>query len=96
MVLASCQTASGAFRRGEGVMTLARPFLAAGVPDVVASLWDLDDRAARAMFRTFHQQIRRGLSVPGALRQAQLDMMGSGDAEFSAPVGWAGIVAIGG
>src|SRR5262249_35433356 len=43
LVLAACRTSGGRVRRGEGVLSLARPFLAAGVPTVVASLWDVDD-----------------------------------------------------
>ncbi len=44
VVLAACRTSTGRIRRGEGVLSLARPFIAAGVPTVVATLWDVDDR----------------------------------------------------
>src|SRR4029077_2092594 len=42
-VLASCSTASGQVSRTEGVESLARPFLAAGLPSVIGSLWNVDD-----------------------------------------------------
>src|SRR5215218_4098707 len=40
VVLAACSTARARISPGEGVLGLARPFLAAGVPSVVASLWN--------------------------------------------------------
>ena len=66
VVLAGCRTSSGQIRRGEGVISLARPFLAAGVPTVLATLWDLNDRASRPLFVEFHRGVRRGsrLSMP--------------------------------
>jgi len=53
VVLGACRTTAGRIRRGEGVFSLARPFLAAGVPIVVASLWDVDDRASRRLLSRF-------------------------------------------
>src|SRR4029453_13444565 len=43
VVLSGCQTALGKDVRGEGPIGLARGFMYAGVPRVVASLWQVDD-----------------------------------------------------
>ena len=75
VVLAACSTAAGAVSRGEGVMSVARPFLAAGVPVVVGSQWDVDDRATRALFVRFHQVLAETIDPMRALREAQLSLL---------------------
>jgi CHAT domain-containing protein/tetratricopeptide (TPR) repeat protein len=95
LVLAGCRTSTGQIRRGEGVLSLARPFLAAGIPVVVATLWDLDDSASRPLFSAFHKALRRGLAPADALREAQLSMLRS-DRIKARPLTWAGVVAISG
>src|SRR5439155_26255198 len=45
VVLASCESAAGTYIEGEGFDSVARLFLDAGVPAVVASLWPVDDDA---------------------------------------------------
>ena len=73
---------------GRGVLSLARPFIAAGVPTVVASLWDADDRASYSLFVAFHQAIRRGNSIVDAMREAQLHALGQSDAGLRDPANW--------
>ena len=77
-------------------MSLARPFIAAGVPTVVASLGDVDDRAGQALFVAFHDALRRGSSVVDAMRDAQLRALAGSDAVFRDPANWATFVVIGG
>ena len=96
VVLAACRTSAGRIRRGEGVLSLARPFLAAGVPTVVASLWDVDDRASHALFVAFHRALRRGASVVDAMREAQLRALAESDQVLRDPANWATFVVIGG
>jgi CHAT domain-containing protein len=96
VVLAACRTSAGRIRRGEGVFSLARPFIAAGVPTVVASLWDVDDRASRALFVAFHRALRRGEAVTDALRTAQLGALADSDAVLRSPENWASFAVIGG
>jgi CHAT domain-containing protein/tetratricopeptide (TPR) repeat protein len=96
VVLGGCRTSGGLIRRGEGVMSLARPFLAAGVPAVIATLWDVNDNASRTLFVEFHRAMRRGSAPVDALRQAQLRLLESGSSYLARPVNWAGVVAIGG
>ena len=94
VVLAACDTADGPVTRGEGVHNLARPFLDAGVPNVVATLWKIDDALAGDVFRRLHNRVARGEPVADALRGAQLDQLAGGgrDAE---PRVWASVVLFG-
>jgi CHAT domain-containing protein len=84
VVLGACSTSAGRIRRGEGVLSLARPFLAAGVPAVVASLWDVNDRASHRLLVAFHRALRRSGDVAEALRRAQLELMGDPDPQLQA------------
>jgi len=43
--LSACQSGLGKEIKGEGLVGLARGFMYAGAPRVVASLWKVDDRA---------------------------------------------------
>jgi CHAT domain-containing protein len=95
VVLAACSTAGGVISRGEGVVSVAWPFLAAGVPLVVASQWDVDDEATRALFVAFHQAVAETRDPVRALRTAQLSLLHSGNDEFEAPASWGAFVALG-
>jgi CHAT domain-containing protein len=94
VVLAGCRTAVGRIRRGEGVVSLASGFVAAGVPNVVATLWDLDDEAGRELFTEFHRAIVAGATPTDALRRAQLRLLRAGAGSLASPSAWAGVHAI--
>lgn len=96
VVLGACRTSAGRIRRGEGVFSLARPFLAAGVPVVIASLWDVDDHATRRLLVAFHRALGHSASVSEALRRAQLEVMSDADPTLQNPAAWSGFTAIGG
>jgi CHAT domain-containing protein len=96
VVLAACNTAGGSIAKGEGPISLARPFLAIGVPAVVATLWDVKDTDARALFEQFYRSLRQGDDPAIALRRAQLALLSHSDSTFRTPGAWAGFVAMGG
>lgn len=71
VLLSACSTAAGNVFRGEGVVNLARPFLAAGASAVLASLWPVrDDDAARTMV-AIHRELLNGASLAAALTTVQ-------------------------
>lgn len=96
VVLAGCRTATGERSRFEGVRGVTRPFLAAGVPMVVASLWDVDDAASRAFFLEFHRHFLAEGEAASAVRVAQLALLGGDDPVLAHPSKWAGFVSFGG
>ena len=56
-----------------GMSGLVHAFHLAGCPDVVATLWNVDDDAAAAVIKLFFQGVwRKGLGPLAALRRAQL------------------------
>ncbi|HET9768461.1 MAG TPA: CHAT domain-containing protein [Thermoanaerobaculia bacterium] len=96
VVLSGCDTASGKVLAGEGPLSLARAFLAAGVPSVVASLWPIADQPAAPLMTAFHQRLRRGEPPAAALRSAQLTVLRSSAAAQRSPAVWASLQAFGG
>lgn len=95
VVLAACSTAGGILSRGEGVVSVAWPFLAAGVPQVVASLWDVDDAATHTLFVAFHRVLADTQDAVHALRAAQLSLLYSRNDTLAAPASWGAFVALG-
>jgi CHAT domain-containing protein len=91
VVLSACRSAGGSLVRGEGVMSLARAFFAAGARTVVASLWPLRDDAGAALFERFYRHLGSGLSVAQALRLAQGDRRRAGAQTYD----WAGVIVLG-
>ena len=88
VVLSACQTALGKEIKGEGLVGLTRAFMYAGSPRVVASLWQIDDRATAELMRRFYQgMLADGLRPAAALRAAQVSMWK--DKRWGAPRYWA-------
>jgi len=91
VVLSGCRTAAGRTMHGEGLVGLARGFMYAGSPRVVASLWQVDDRATTRLMATFYQGLWRRHETPAAaLRRAKLELRT--DPRFQDPWYWAAFV----
>ena len=97
VVLSACQTGIEHAYRGEGAIGLARPFIAAGVPLVVASLWSVESDATADLMISFHKHRKQDkLSTVAALRRAQLEFLHSRQPGSPSNNNWAAFVAIGG
>jgi CHAT domain-containing protein/lipopolysaccharide biosynthesis regulator YciM len=94
VVLSACQSGLGRYYRGEGMVSLARPFLAAGVPTVATSLWPVNSEATSQLMIEFHRQ--RKLSQLGsadALSKAQVMM--ARNSPYQHPYYWGSFIVIG-
>jgi CHAT domain-containing protein/tetratricopeptide (TPR) repeat protein len=93
-VLSACQTALGKDIKGEGLVGLTHGFLSAGSNTVVASLWNVDDRATAIFMGHFYKaMLQEDMPPAAALRSAKLKMMR--DKDWGAPYYWAGFVVQG-
>lgn len=90
VVLSACSAAAGTVRDGEGSLSLARPFLAAGARAVIASLWDVDDSRVGDVVVRLHQALLSGLEPAAALAAAQRELIAAGESADLAS--WAGFV----
>jgi CHAT domain-containing protein/tetratricopeptide (TPR) repeat protein len=74
-VLSACETGLGELTGGEGVQGLQRAFHLAGCPNVLASLWNVNDQATAALMAVFYHQLWAEKKPPlEALRLAQLTL----------------------
>jgi CHAT domain-containing protein/tetratricopeptide (TPR) repeat protein len=94
--LAACGSLRGPVVHVDGMPSIARSFLAAGVKSVIATLWDVDDARAAAPFARIHAEVARGVPAARALREAQLGALRSSDPALAHPRFWGGLVVVGG
>jgi CHAT domain-containing protein len=96
VVLSTCDSAAGARPPGAGPISLARAFLDAGAPAVIASLWAIPDGPTAPLIARVHQQLRAGEKATAALRAAQLDALRSREPSLRSPAVWAAFESFGG
>lgn len=95
--LSACRTGTENYYNGEGMMGVARSFLAGGVPLVLGSQWAVDSDATAELMVKFHfYRKKHRLRSAEALRRAQLEMLNESQGRFSSPFYWAGFLPIGG
>lgn len=95
VTLAACQTSGSLTAGGEAGLGLARPFLAAGVPAVLTTLWSVDDDESQLLIADFYRALRSGESASAALRRAQLSLIAADKAKGRSGIGWASFQLIG-
>ena len=95
-VLAGCATGIGRIGESGGSSSMARTFLVAGVPLVLASTWAIADSASTDIFIEFHKGLREGVGPVAALQRAQIKFLRSSNADTSKPGVWASLQLIGG
>lgn len=89
-VLSACSSAGGTPIGPEGLAPLVRPMIAAGVPGVVGTLWNVSDNPATVeLLVRFHRHYRDGEDADEALRRAQIEMIEDPDLERRSPIAWA-------
>lgn len=95
-ILSSCHSGSGQNKLGEGTISLARSFLAAKVPTVIASLWQIDDKLSAEFFIKFHQKKILGQSNLEALCNTQKEFITNLNPKYQSPMTWGAFVLLGG
>lgn len=74
VVLANCASATGRVLDTEGVVSLARSFLIAGSPGVIATRQAVDDRNAQVYFERLYRHLAAGSTLSQAMRQARIEL----------------------
>lgn len=73
VVLSACETGFGRFEKGNGVASLARSFMYAGVPSLVVSLWQVNDASTAIIMQEFYANLAKGQNKAEALRIAKFE-----------------------
>jgi CHAT domain-containing protein len=95
VVLSACETGIGKYQRGEGVLSIGRGFMYAGVPSLVTTLWKLNDYTSTFIITEFYKNIRKGQAKDEALRNAKLLYLQRNHGINSHPALWACLVQVG-
>jgi CHAT domain-containing protein/tetratricopeptide (TPR) repeat protein len=100
VTLAACRTASGAPSISDGPLGFHQALIAAGVSQIVSSIWDADDEAAASLMRLFYRrfaiQLEDGtVDTAEALQRAQHEMRAIAGGRYAHPAYWAGFVIVG-
>jgi CHAT domain-containing protein/tetratricopeptide (TPR) repeat protein len=95
VVLSACETSVGAYRCGQGVISLAKGFFQAGARSVAATLWSVDDARNSELIQLFFKHIKKGEDKDGALRNAKLEYLLSHPQDEANPVYWAAVTIYG-
>jgi CHAT domain-containing protein/Tfp pilus assembly protein PilF len=91
VVLSACDTQLGDLSEGDELVGLTRAFIFAGAPSVMATLWNVEDKATSLLMERFYTHLQGGVGKAEALRQAQLDVR----VQYPNPYYWAGFVLSG-
>jgi CHAT domain-containing protein len=96
VILSSCRSGLGDRSRNEAIGGLAQAFLIAGVPTVIASLWDVDDDSTARLMEKFHAAHRgKRLAFGEALRQTQISFLQTAPPRLRHPYFWATFIVTG-
>ena len=79
--------------KGEGVVGIARAFLAAGARSVLVALWAIDDKATMVFMKSFYQHLKEGKIASAAVQQSMKFLRESN--QFSEMKYWAPFQLIG-
>jgi len=88
VTVSGCRSAGARAYAGEGLVGFAWGFLKAGARNVIAALWDVNDRSTARLMMCFYSQIASGNSPEEALRAAKIELLRSGGA-YAKPFYWA-------
>ena len=93
VVLSCCHSGRGRVLKGEGVVGIARAFLAAGARSVLVALWAIEDEATMVFMKSFYQHLKEGKTASAAVQQSMKFLRES--EEFSEMKYWAPFQLIG-
>jgi CHAT domain-containing protein/Tfp pilus assembly protein PilF len=95
VVLSACETGIGKYQRGEGVVSIGRGFMYAGVPSVVMTLWTLNDQSAYQLIEKFYENLASGMSKDIAMQKAKIYYLENSNETAAHPALWACFVHLG-
>jgi len=94
VVLSACKTAIGYWQEGEGIMSLARDFMYAGVPSILTTLWQINDQSSSQIIQDFYQELRTAPKHK-ALQLAKQHYIAQASAFGAHPYFWSGYILVG-
>jgi len=94
LILANCESGNGNLVMGEGVFSMARPFLYNGTGGVMATLSVVPDAATASILQLFYNEIAKGtVNLHQALTTAKRSYLKNGQNPY--PWYWANLIYLG-
>lgn len=88
VTISACRGAGSRVYSGEGLVGFAWAFLQAGARNVIAGLWDVNDKSTALLMDRLYAEIAAGRPPAAALRAAKLELLASRGA-YRKPYYWA-------
>lgn len=95
LVLSACETGFGSYQLGEGIISIARSFMLAGVPSMIVSLWQVNDNSTAVIMQNFYSNMNKGMTKSEALQQAKLYYLEKANGLAAHPAFWAPFIQFG-
>ncbi len=95
VTLSACNTGTGMLRTGEGIMSLARGFIYAGVPSIVMTLWEVQDKSGSELMIEYYKNLLDGDPKDIALQRAKLRMLDASPTAKTHPFYWSAYIITG-
>lgn len=93
VVLSACESSPGTDGAFDDQDSLVESLASAGVPDVVASRWNVDSAGTAQLMQDLYAQLLNGATVSEAFRSATMEMRSG--SSFKHPYYWAGFAVFG-
>jgi CHAT domain-containing protein len=87
VTISACRSAGARTYAGEGLVGFSWAFLEAGARNVIAGLWDVNDRSTADLMERLYGGLARGLAPADALRSAKLKLV-EGRGAYRKPYYW--------
>jgi len=95
VTLSACNTGRGVLQKGEGIMSLARGFVFAGVPSVVMTLWEVQDETGLKIMQLYYKYLSEGNKKDKAMQMAKIKVLNSSNMIKSHPNYWSAYIITG-
>jgi CHAT domain-containing protein len=87
--LSSCESGTGSYLQGSGILGFSRAFSYAGAQSLSLNLWPVSDRTASEIAIRFYEALNMGINKANALRDAQISYLKNNNAD---PFYWGAFV----
>ena len=95
LILGTCESGFGYKEKGEGNISLVRPFSSIGVKSMVLASWKIDEASSVTIIHSFLKYLSQGNTKSEALQKAKLDFLATASPTTANPIYWAGLTITG-
>ena len=95
VVLSACESGTGEWQKGEGIIGMTRGLAYAGARSVLTTLWLVDDKTSLHLMEAFYAELAEGRVKDEALRRARLAYINNQPHRRAHPYFWAAYTPVG-